>query len=155
MKKVVMCFGTFDGLHPGHEDYFRQAKEHGETLIVIVARDTTVLDVKGNLPERNEQDRLMVIMDHPLVDEARLGYPGDKYRIIEEINPDILCLGYDQEAFTENLDAELARRGLSATIQRLEPFFPDQYKSSLLRGMREEEPTSMEETEYEENGLPL
>jgi FAD synthetase len=154
MKKIVMCFGAFDGLHPGHEDYFRQAKEHGDELMVVVARDTTVVDVKGNLPERNEQDRLHTVMDHPLVDDARLGYPGDKYRIIEEVNPDIICLGYDQEAFTENLDAELARRGLSANIVRAEPFFPDQFKSSLLRGMREEEP-SPEEAEYEENGLPL
>ena len=155
MKKIVMCFGTFDGLHPGHEDYFRQAKEHGDTLVVIVARDVTVMDVKGDLPQRNETDRLQTIMDHPLVDEAKLGYPGDKYRIIEEVSPDILCLGYDQEAFTENLDAELARRGLAATIFRCEPFFPDMYKSSLLRGMREEEPASAEDAEYEENGLPL
>ena len=71
------------------------------------------------------------------------------------MNPDVLCLGYDQEAFTENLDAELARRGLSSTIIRTEPFLPDMYKSSLLRGMRDEEPTSVEEAEYEENGLPL
>ncbi len=155
MKKIVMCFGTFDGLHPGHEDYFRQAKEHGDELFVVVARDTTVVDVKGNLPAINELDRLMCIKDHPLVDDARLGYPGDKYKIIEEVNPDILCLGYDQEAFTENLDAELARRGLSAMILRAEPFLPDMYKSSLLRGMRDEEPASVEDVEYEENGLPL
>ncbi len=155
MKKIVMCFGTFDVLHPGHEDYFRQAKEVGDELIVIVARDSTVVDVKGNLPSMNEDARLEAVRDHPLVDDARLGYSGDKYKIIEEINPDILCLGYDQEAFTENLDAELARRGLSASIMRCEPFFPDMYKSSLLRGMREEEPVSVEEAEYEENGLPL
>lgn len=154
MKKIVMCFGTFDALHPGHEDYFRQAKEYGDELIVVVARDTTVVDVKGNLPANNEEDRLSAVLEHPLVDDARLGHPGDKYRIVEEINPDIIALGYDQEAFTENLDAELARRGLSANIVRCEPFFPDQYKSSLLRGMREEVDTS-EEAEYEENGLPL
>lgn len=154
MKKIVMVFGTFDGLHPGHEDYFRQAKEHGDELIVVVARDTTVVDVKGNLPARNQDDRLAAVSEHPLVDDARLGYQEDKYRVIEEVNPDIICLGYDQEAFTENLDAELARRGLSATIVRSEPFFPEMYKSSLLRGMREEEAPD-EEVEYEENGLPL
>lgn len=154
MKKVVMCFGTFDGLHPGHEDYFRQAKEHGDELFVVVSRDTTVMDVKGNLPRMNQEDRLTAVVDHPLVDGAKLGYPGDKYKIIEEINPDFICLGYDQEAFTDNLDAELTRRGLSASIVRAEPFFPDSYKSSLLRGMREEEPL-LEEAEYEERGLPI
>lgn len=155
MKKIAMCFGTFDGLHPGHEDYFRQAKEHGDDVFVVVARDTTVMDVKGNLPERNEQDRLAAVLEHPFVDDARLGYPDDKYQIIEEVHPDVLCLGYDQETFTDNLDAELARRGLSAMIVRCEAFLPDTFKSSLLRGMREEEPLSVEEAEYEENGLPL
>lgn len=154
MKKIVMCFGTFDGLHAGHEDYFRQAKELGDELFVVVARDVTVVDVKGDLPARNEQDRLATVVEHPFVDEARLGYPDDKYRIIEEVKPEVLCLGYDQEAFTENLDMELARRGLSVMIIRCEPYMPDLYKSSLLRGMREDD-VSPEEGEYEENGLPL
>lgn len=155
MKKLVMCFGTFDGIHPGHDDYFRQAKEQGDVLFVVVARDATVVDVKGNLPMINELERLVAVQEHALVDDARLGYPDDKYKIIEEVNPDVLCLGHDQEAFTENLDAELARRGLSATIVRCEAFLPESFKSSLLRGMREEEPRSIEEEEYEENGLPL
>ena len=93
MKSIVLCFGTYDGLHPGHEDFFRQAREHGDELIVVVSRDTTVLDVKGDLPANGEQHRLKVVTEHPLVDQARLGNPGDKYRIIEEIQPDIICLG--------------------------------------------------------------
>jgi len=110
MKRIAICFGTFDLLHPGHEDYFRQAKDAADELIVIVARDVTVLDVKGNLPRMNESERLFAVQEHPLVDEARLGHEDDKYRVLEEIKPDVICLGYDQEAFTENLDAELARR---------------------------------------------
>ena len=155
MKNTVLIFGTYDGLHPGHEDFFRQAREHGDTLVVVVARDVTVLDVKGNLPANSEQHRLNLLKDHPLIDDARLGYPGDKYRIIEEIQPDVIFLGYDQEAFTDNLDAELVRRGLSATIHRGVSFFPETYKSSLLRGARVEEEESYAEAEYEENGLPI
>lgn len=157
MKKLAMCFGTFDGLHQGHEDYFRQAKDLADELFVVVARDATVVDIKGDLPSMNELERLEAVQNHPLVDEARLGYPGDKYQIIEEIRPDILCLGYDQEAFTENLDAEQARRGLSAVIYRCQPYQPDVMKSSLLRGVREREEAedAMSEVEYEEGGLPL
>jgi FAD synthetase len=155
MKRIAICFGTFDILHQGHEDYFRQAKEQADELVVIVARDTTVLDVKGDLPRTNEQDRLRVVQEHPLVDDARLGHQDDKYRILEEIQADVICLGYDQEAFTENLDAELARRGLSASIFRCQPFYPDTYKSSLLRGARQDEEDALAEAEYEESGLPL
>ncbi|MFH1621054.1 MAG: adenylyltransferase/cytidyltransferase family protein [Patescibacteria group bacterium] len=154
MKKIAICFGTFDGLHQGHEDYFRQAKELADEIIVIIARDATVVDVKGNLPSTNEKERLLAVSEHPMVDDARLGYHDDKYRVLEEIRPDIICLGYDQEAFTENLDAEMARRGLSASIIRCHPYYPDTFKSSLLRGMREEEET-LAEAEYEENGLPI
>jgi FAD synthetase len=154
MKKIAICFGTFDGLHQGHEDYLRQAKEVSDELVVIVARDATVMDVKGNLPNVNEKDRLLKVQEHPLVDDARLGYHDDKYRILEDVRPDVICLGYDQEAFTENLDAELARRGLSASIMRCQPYYPDTFKSSLLRGAREEEEMTME-AEYEEGGLPI
>jgi FAD synthetase len=156
MKKLAMCFGTFDGLHQGHGDYFRQAKDVADELIVIVARDATVVDVKGDLPSMGQDDRLRVVMDHPLVDEARLGYPDDKYRVLEEFKPDVICLGYDQEAFTENLDAELARRGLSAVIMRCQPYQPDTMKSSLLKGMRrDDDEDQMNEIEYEESGLPM
>jgi len=40
MKKV-MCFGAFDGLHPGHLDFFRQAKRYGDFLIVSVGSFST------------------------------------------------------------------------------------------------------------------
>lgn len=154
MAKTVMCFGTFDGLHPGHEDYFRQAREHGDRLIVIVARDVTVVDVKGDLPANNEQDRLQVIQEHSLVDEAMLGHLDDKYRIIEELQPDIICLGYDQEAFTDTLDVELTRRGLATAIVRAEAYFPDSFKSSLLRGARVTDEDFQEEP-AEEEGIPI
>ena len=153
MAITVMCFGTFDGLHPGHEDYFRQARECGDKLVVIVARDSTVVDVKGNLPSMNEAERLLAVQEHPLVDEAMLGYPDDKYRIVEEIQPDVICLGYDQESFTDTLDVELTRRGLAASVSRCQPYFPDTYKSSLLRGARvTDEDFAEEETE---EGIPL
>lgn len=154
MAKTVMCFGTFDGLHPGHEDYFRQAREHADRLVVVIARDTTVIDVKGDFPASNEQDRLIAVQNHNLVDEALLGYLEDKYRIIEEIQPDIICLGYDQEAFTDTLDVELTRRGLATSIVRAEAYFPDTFKSSLLRGARVTDEDFQEEP-AEEEGIPI
>lgn len=129
---TVLCFGTFDGLHPGHDEYFRQAKAHGDRLIVVVARDETVLAVKKHLPRINEDARLAAVQSHPLVDEARLGLPGDKYKIIEDIRPDVIVLGYDQQAFTESLEDALRARGLSCRVVRAKAFKPEIYKSSKL-----------------------
>ncbi len=152
MKKVAMCFGTFDRIHAGHEDYFRQAKELADELVVVVARDATVVDVKGDLPANGERERLRRVHDHPMVDEARLGYIEDKYQIIEEVKPDILCLGFDQEAFVENLDAELARRGLSCTVMRCQMYQPE---TTFNRGKDLYDDEAFTEAEYEERGLPM
>jgi FAD synthetase len=130
--ETVLCFGTFDGLHLGHEDYFRQARALGDRLVVIVARDETVVDVKGRSPRQGEEVRLGAVRRHSLVSEARLGLPGDKYQIVEEINPDLILLGYDQQAFTDDLEDALRARGLSCKVMRAAPFKPEVYKSSLL-----------------------
>ena len=47
----VMVFGTFDGLHPGHLSYFKQARKYGDYLIAIVALDENVLQFKGHRPK--------------------------------------------------------------------------------------------------------
>ena len=46
-QKKVMTFGTFDGVHQGHENLLTQAKKLGNELIVVVAQDATVLKLKG------------------------------------------------------------------------------------------------------------
>lgn len=130
---TVLCFGTFDGVHPGHEAFFRQARDLGDRVVVVVARDVTVLDVKGQLPGLGEQERLRQVAAHPYVEEAHLGHPGDKYAIIEQIKPDMILLGYDQQAFTDALEEELARRGLLIEIRRAHPHVPEVFKTSLRR----------------------
>ena len=44
VEKRIMVFGTFDGLHKGHLNFFKQAKNFAENsfLIVSVARDKNV-----------------------------------------------------------------------------------------------------------------
>lgn len=155
MVKTVMCFGTFDTLHAGHEDYFRQAREHGDHLMVAVAGDALVVDIRGDLPGNNEQERMLKVEEHPLVDEVVLCTLENKYKIIEDFQPDVICLAFDQEAFNDDLDIELTRRGLASTIVRCEAFVPTEtFKSPLLRGARITDDGYQEE-ESEEEGIPL
>ncbi|MBM3206008.1 MAG: FAD synthase [Candidatus Staskawiczbacteria bacterium] len=129
----VLVFGTFDGLHEGHKDFLRQAKEQGEYLVVVVGRDSTVERIKKKLPKFNENQRLEVIQETKYVDFARLGNEGvPVYKIIKEIMPDVICLGYDQTHFTEKLEEEIKAMGLDIKIIRLKSFEPEKYKSSLL-----------------------
>jgi len=51
MKKKVLVFGTFDGLHEGHKNFFKQAREFGDFLVVVVGRDSTIVKTKGRPPK--------------------------------------------------------------------------------------------------------
>jgi FAD synthetase len=131
-KKKVLVFGTFDLLHPGHISLFKEAKKLGDHLTVVVARDKTVEQLKKKAPKINEAERLEHVSELSVVDEAILGSSEDRYQVIEEVNPDIICLGYDQKFFTEGLEKELESRGIKARIVRLKPYKGDKYKSSKL-----------------------
>ena len=128
----VMCFGTFDKIHEGHKFYLRESRKLGDELIVIVALDRTVKNVKGKLPLLNQEDRLKHLTNSGLVDKAILGDQHDKLKPVIKERPDVIALGYDQRFFTENLKEKLNKRGLEVKIIRIKPFRPETYKSSIL-----------------------
>ena len=132
MKKV-MCAGTFDIIHPGHLYYLSEAKKYGDKLIVVVARDETSKTFKSKNPAHNEKKRLESTRMLKIVDEAVLGNKGDIFNIIEEIKPDVICLGYDQKIQKQQLEDELKKRGIKAEIIRIGSYMPNIYKSSKLK----------------------
>ncbi len=130
----IMLFGTFDIFHKGHKNFLKQAREYGDYLIVVVARDETVEKVKKRLPQNDEGSRLEIIRKSDLADEAVLGSLKNKYKAIEKYKPNVICLGYDQKTFTENLREKLKEFNLSDTkIVYLRSYYPEKYKSSKLR----------------------
>ena len=101
MGTRVLCCGTFDFLHPGHISFLQQAARLGDELWVVVARDENVSRLKGRRPVHDEGERLAQVARLDWVDRARLGNPGpDFLRVVEEIRPDLIALGYDQKART-------------------------------------------------------
>lgn len=127
-----MVFGTFDGVHEGHLDFFRQAKKLGDYLVVIIARDENILRIKKHLPERGERQRLSDMRKVRMANEVMLGDKKDPFRLIKKIKPDMICLGYDQKAYTKNLKEELKKRGLNSQIFRAKAYKPKKLHSSLL-----------------------
>ncbi|OGZ66014.1 MAG: hypothetical protein A3C50_03260 [Candidatus Staskawiczbacteria bacterium RIFCSPHIGHO2_02_FULL_43_16] len=136
--RKVLVFGTFDGLHEGHKELFRQASKFGEHVIAVVARDSTVMKNKARQPKFSEQERLDAVRNSGLVQEALLGEENhntkeSKFELIAQIKPDVICLGYDQAQFAEKLGSELNRMGFeNIKIEILKPFKPEIYKSSIL-----------------------
>ncbi|PIQ77265.1 FAD synthase [Candidatus Peregrinibacteria bacterium CG11_big_fil_rev_8_21_14_0_20_46_8] len=132
MKKVI-AFGTFDHFHAGHESYLRQARELGEHLTVIIARDETVERLKGRRPDYSERERRKAVMRSGIAERVVLGQHGDKYAVLLKYKPDVIALGYDQFAFTIRLKKFLIDNGMDAKIVRLEPYKPEVHKTSIIR----------------------
>ena len=128
-----MTFGTFDIFHEGHKNYLEQAKELGDYLVVVVARDETVLRVKSEWTRNSEEERLEVLEKSGLADEVVLGSLEDKYAVIEKYRPDVIALGYDQRVDLAELTEKLGNLKLKAEIVRLEAYQPEKYKSSKLK----------------------
>jgi cytidyltransferase-like protein len=129
MKKV-MVFGTFDIIHPGHIHMLKEAKEYGDFLIVIIARDETVRQVKKHQPLNNELARRSAVESLGIANRVRLGHLDNKHDVLKEEKPDIVALGYDQQHFIEHLENALEDY---VKIVRLAPFHEDKFKSSKLK----------------------
>ncbi len=137
-QKKIMVFGTFDGLHPGHLDFFKQAKSlmKNSFLIVSIARDKNVQKIKGQKPEINEKMRLLLVMGNKLVDKVVLaGVSNHLPHIIKE-RPDIIALGYDQKHYIKNLKKDLENKGIIVEVIRLKPYKEKVYKNYLLKKKR-------------------
>lgn len=133
MKKV-MVFGAFDGLHPGHIDFFKQAKKFGDYLIVSVGTDKNVAKIKGRSAHLNQFERLELVSQLKVVNKAVLGPEKNFYNEIAKIAPNVICLGYDQWATEKEVKRELLKVGLTKTkVVRLKPHKIKKAKSTILK----------------------
>ena len=151
-----MVFGVFDLLHPGHVDFLKQAKSLGDFLIVSVARDVNVIRVKDLRPVHDEKRRMANLTAVPYVDRIVLGGLRDPWPHIVKEEPSVIALGYDQGTYVgarparpnghsgggegrgmrelKKFEEELQSRGLKKIrVVRMKPFWPEVYKSKLIR----------------------
>jgi FAD synthetase len=137
-KKIVMAFGTFDPLHAGHEFYLKKAKELGDYLVVVIARDKTVRQIKGRAAILNEHQRASAVKKTGIADKVILGFHNDKHKVLLKYRPEVIALGYDQFVFTQKLKKTLIDNKMDTVINRIDSYCPQVYKSSLIKkGMEE------------------
>lgn len=144
-NQIVMVFGTFDHLHAGHENMFMQARNIAKKLanplvVAIVARDKTVKQIKGRAPENDEKSRVQTLHETGWADMILIGDKKDRYMHIKKYRPTIIALGYDQFAFTLQLEKLIIDLNLDGKIVRLTPYRPDIYKSSLIKEKNDQTP---------------
>lgn len=130
----IMVFGTFDMVHPGHRNFFKQARALAKNpfLIVSIARSGNANRIKGYKPSRSETARAKLVKSIASVDKVVLGGLKDHLPHITKERPDIIALGYDQTAYVAGLRTGLKKAGLKTQVIRLKPHKPNIYKTSLL-----------------------
>lgn len=78
--------------------------------MAVIARDRTVKKVKGYLPYFDETERVANLKNLGIANRVILGGKADKLQAVVALRPDIICLGYDQKAFTEKLQEKTKRQ---------------------------------------------
>jgi FAD synthetase len=131
----IMVFGTFDGLHTGHRNLFKQAKSlaRNSFLIVSIARDKNVLKIKKHLPLHAEKKRMKLVEKEKDADKVVLGGLRSHLPHIMKEKPDIIALGYDQRHYVKNLKEDLKKKNLEVKIVRLKAYKKHIYKNRLLK----------------------
>lgn len=126
----VLMFGTFDQLHPGHEFVLREGLKRGE-LHIVVAREETVERIKGHRAQQSEQVRMEAIKEKFPAAHVVLGDSEDYLMPVRAVAPDIILLGYDQQ-----LPPGVKPADLLCSVERLDAFEPERFKSSLRGGQK-------------------
>ncbi|HEY4508179.1 MAG TPA: adenylyltransferase/cytidyltransferase family protein [Candidatus Paceibacterota bacterium] len=133
-QNVVLVFGVFDGLHDGHQFFLREVRKLGNYLIVSVAQDKIVQEIKKNFPTYNLAERLKMLEESGLVDQT---VPGDTelgaWSAVRKWKPDIVAVGYDQTPLEESLREFIKKEKLPLTIVNIKPHEPARLHSRLLR----------------------
>jgi FAD synthetase len=130
-----MVFGTFDIIHPGHLDFFRQARALSKNpwLIVSVSRDVNAERIKHRKLFLKEALRLRQVQNLSEVDQAVLGGVNQYFSHIRRQKPDIIALGYDQKAYVVELKRDLKKAQMKTRVVRLKACKPRFYKTSLIK----------------------
>ena len=133
-KKSVLVFGDFDVLHPGHLHFLRSAKSMGDSLTVIVTRSRVIKKLKDRAPLFDDAHRLEVIRSLSFVDAALLGDAiVGSFTVLARINPDIICIGHDQEQFAVALRHWLHAQSMNTRLVSISAYNPKTYKSGIVK----------------------
>ena len=93
-KKVIMCHGTFDIVHPGHVRHLIYAKSKGEILVASVTADAHIS--KGNVrPYVPEDLRAVNLAAFEMVDYVIIDREPTPLKNLHRIQPDFFAKGYE------------------------------------------------------------
>ena len=131
-KNKVMLFGSFDYLHEGHLYLLNKAQEYGEKLIIVVAQDIIIKNIKGNTPDNPLSERISQLLKYlPDAKITKGDIQNESWSVIKNYKPEIVVVGYDQEGLKNALIK--VQSIYNFKLVQIDSFKPKKYKSSLLK----------------------
>lgn len=105
-KKIVLCLGVFDLVHPGHIKHFQTAKQQGDILVVAVTANRYVN--KGpDRPVFDQDLRMDSVAAIGVVDYVVLNDNPDGIKMIEEVAPDYYVKGAEYKKHEKDLTGKI------------------------------------------------
>lgn len=102
-KKVVLCHGCFDLMHPGHIKHFQAAKKFGDILIVTVTPDIYI-DKGPGRPVFNQNLRAESISALECVDFVSINKWPTAEETLKLLRPDIYVKGQEFKKLEDKTD---------------------------------------------------
>jgi rfaE bifunctional protein kinase chain/domain/rfaE bifunctional protein nucleotidyltransferase chain/domain len=96
-RKVIMCHGTFDLVHPGHIRHLVYAKSKAEILVASLTSDEHILKAHHR-PYVPEDLRAMNLAALEVVDYVIVDPDPTPLRNIQRLQPDYFAKGYEYTA---------------------------------------------------------
>ncbi len=122
-KKIVLCHGVFDLIHPGHIRHLQSAKEFGDILVVTIIADKHVNKGPGR-PIFHEDLRAEVIASLEFVDYVAIVNSETAKHAINLLIPDVYVKGAEHKNRRTNplsqqqeLDEEKAIKAVDGLVQ--------------------------------------
>ena len=105
-KKISLCHGVFDLLHPGHINHFAQAKKKADILVVSLTSDRFVLKGPGR-PYFKENLRLQSVASLEVVDYVLISDQKSSLQVIKRLKPDFYFKGSDYKIQKDDLTGKI------------------------------------------------
>jgi rfaE bifunctional protein nucleotidyltransferase chain/domain len=107
-SRVVQCHGCFDIVHPGHIRHLRQAKTHGDVLLVTITGDKAWTKRHG-APLIPEELRAENLAELDCVDWVYIEHRPTAAELLADVKPDVYVKGKEYEQNTDPRFAEERR----------------------------------------------
>jgi len=96
-KKVIMCHGVFDVVHPGHLRHLIYAKSKADLLLASVTADRFI--AKGVYRPHIPQDlRALNLAAYEIVDYVLIDQNEEPIEALLQLQPDLFAKGYEYNA---------------------------------------------------------